>query len=350
MNEPLFKPVDQFGGPPQERESIFEFLQRRGDKETTEIRQWIEKWYKEYPCDKKEVLKRRLQSKLYRQFVEALFELQVYTVLQRLGCVIEIEPGFSGTEGTVDFRVTKNGQIFHIEATVCGIGQGIFHSNSNEEDVVQKIKDNLISPHSDIWLDADGELNATLGKKRVVQPFNDLLDKNPAEEVRRIHARYGLLGAYPQLSTEITEGDWVLKGFLVPPRTSHCKGKILGVSRGGPVDGVTPLKMALLKKEKDWKEKQLKKEIFLIAVNYCHSEFFQGDEKQAMYGHNDIKEHEEFSELSSYVNGIMVFSHERPRKNSPVRIYQNGNKCIPECLQFLLQERKLGGLLGIGLS
>ena len=346
----MFKPVDQYKGPAYQGESTFEFLQRGGRKEAVEIRQWIEKWYKEYPCNKKMELKRRLQSEIYREFFGALFELQVYTILRRLDCFIEVELGFSGTDGTADFRATNNGQKFYIEATVCGIEQGILRSNSNEQDAVQKIKDNLISPHSDIWLDADGELRSTLGTKRIVKPFKDLLDKHPAEEVRRIYAMYGIAGAQRHLSTNITEGDWVLKGWLEPPIASHGRGQIHGPGRGGVVDGVTPLGKALSRKAEDWKKKQLENEIFLIAVNTCHSEFFWGDEKKAIFGHDDIEKHEAFPKLSSSVNSIIVVGNAvlGAERNAPVRMYQNGNKCIPECLQFLLQERRLGVLLGIG--
>ena len=213
MNEQLFKLADQFEGPAYEGESIFEFIQRGGSKEIVDIRQRMEEWYMEYPCAKKIALKCRLQSEINREFLGALFELQVHTILRRLDCIIEVEPSFPGTDGTVDFRATNDGQIFHIEATVCGIGQGILRSNSNEQDAVQKIKDNLNLPHSDIWLNADGELRTTLGKKRVVKPFKDLVDKFSAEEVRNIYATYGMIGAQRYLSADITEGNWVLKGL-----------------------------------------------------------------------------------------------------------------------------------------
>ena len=48
--------------------------------------------------------------------------------------------------------------------------------------------------------------------------------------------------------------------------------------------------------------------------------------------------------------GVIVFymatlGNER---SAPVRLYKNGKKNIPECLRFLLEEQRLGDLLGIG--
>lgn len=351
MNELLFRPVTQCEGPASTGESAFEFLQRGGREETIEIRQWIEEWFREYPCGRKEDVKRRLQSKNYKEFLGALFELQVHRILLRLDCSIEVEPDFLGIDdGTVDFCVINNGQKFYIEATVCGIGKGILQSNSNEQDAIQKIRATLTHPHSDIWLDAQGELHKTLGTERVVKPFRDLLDRYTADEIRKIYYMCGQARAVRTLSTEIKEGDWVLKGWLEPTAPPHVKGQIHGPARGGAVDVSEPLAKALSKKTKDWKKKQLENEMFLIAVNICHSDFFWGDEKEAIFGHRESNErHVEFTKPLSRVNGIIVFDHAvlGAERNSRVRIYQNGNKCIPDCLKFLLQEKKSGDLLGI---
>lgn len=57
-----------------------------------------------------------------------------------------------------------------------------------------------------------------------------------------------------------------------------------------------------------------------------------------------------FLEYLSCVNGVLVFYQATlgNERGTPVRLYQNGQKNIPECLQFLLQEQRLGDLLGIG--
>ena len=351
MNELLFQPVDQCKGPAGTEESAFEFLERGGREEAIEIRQWMEEWFREFPYERKENLKRRLRSNNYGEFLGALFELQIHRIFRRLDCSVEVEPDFPGTDGTIDFLVINHRQKFYVEATVCGVGKGILHSNSNEQDAVQKIRAKMNSPHSDIWLDAEGELRTTLGTEHVVKPFRDLLDRYTADEVRKIYSMCGQARAVRMLSTEIREGNWVLKGRLEPIGTSHASGKIHGPTRGGAVDVSVQLTKALSDKVKDWKKKQLDNEIFLIAVNICHSDFFWGDEKEAIFGYRkSFEKHQEFTKTLSRANGIITVGNAvlGGERNSPVRVYQNGNKCIPDCLKFLIQEKKLEDLLGIG--
>ena len=96
MNESLFKAVPQSQGAIVNGETTFEFLQRGGRTEAIEIRQWIENWFQEYPEDHGDELSKRLQSKNFAKFMGAYFELQVFSVLRRLGCDVEIHPDFSG--------------------------------------------------------------------------------------------------------------------------------------------------------------------------------------------------------------------------------------------------------------
>ena len=84
MNAPLFKAVPQSLGATTNGETTFEFLQRGGRTEAIEIRQWIEDWFREYPDNDREELRKRLQSKKFTKFMGAYFELQVYSVLRRL--------------------------------------------------------------------------------------------------------------------------------------------------------------------------------------------------------------------------------------------------------------------------
>ena len=160
MTDQLFQPAKQRESDWDwhDGESVFEFLQRGGCKELIPLRQWMEEWYKAFPGHKQAHLKQRLQSRYSNrnQFQEALFELQVNRILQRLDCSVEHEPDFQGTGGTVDFCAHNNGQKFYVEATVQGFGQGIFSSSKNDDDAVKKIQENINDPHSNIWLRKDG--------------------------------------------------------------------------------------------------------------------------------------------------------------------------------------------------
>lgn len=349
MNEMLFQPVEQRQGPSTARETTFEFLQRGGRNGAVEIRQWIESWFQAVPDDQRKALEGRLKSKHFKQFLGAMFELEVHEILRRLGCMMEWEPELPGS-GTVEFRAIDKNQEFYVEATVCGIGQGGLHSNENEHDAVEKLRKQLERLHSDLRLSAKGELKKSLGKE-VVKPFQRLLDTHTREEVRNIHREHSSLWSPSLPSTEFSEGDWVLRGELRPAFAPNGVGKVLGPARTEYVDGATPITTALKQKVKNWKKGGIKDRDFLIAINVCHSDAFSDDPEQAIFGRTRSAErNENFLEDLSCVNGVIVFymatlGNER---SAPVRLYQNGKKNIPECLQFLLQEQRLGDLLGIG--
>lgn len=349
MNEMLFNPVEQRHGLQTVRETTFEFLQRGGRKEAVEIREWIESWFQTIPDNRKKGIEKRLKSKHFKQFLGAMFELEVHEIFRRLGCVIEIEPELPGG-GTIDFHVADISQEFYVEATVCGIGQGALHSNENEYDAVEKLRKHLKRLHSNLRLSAKGELKKSLGKEFIKQ-FQDLLDTHSPEEVRNIHKEHSSkLGSW-LLSTEFREGDWVLEGRLRPAFASSGTGKVLGPARTEYIDGVEPITTALKKKVKDWKERKIKDHIFLIGINVCHSDSFSDDPEQAIFSPGIPSGVEgNFREYLSCVDGVIVFYNATlgNERSAPVRLYKNGDRNIPECLEFLLQEQRLGDLLGIG--
>ena len=170
-----------------------------------------------------------------------------------------------------------------MEATVCGTNGGKLRSNTNEEDLVHKIKQAIECPHSDVWLDAEGELRHSLGRDRVTRPIRDLLDSCTAADVSGSEDEY----SWRQPRTLIQEGDWRLEVSLSPPIASDGKGQVRGPSRGGCVDGVSPVAKALSRKAEDWKNKRLREESFVIAINICHSEYGWGDERSAIYARAD---------------------------------------------------------------
>lgn len=352
MNEKLFGQVEQRKGPKTKRETTFDFLARGGRPEAVQIRSWMEKWYQKFPADHRNELKSRLQSKNFSEFTSAYFELQVFAILCRRNCQIDIHPSFAETEGTVDFHVANDKEEFYVEATVCGIGQGILCANPNEEDAVCKIKASLVNPHSDLWLAAEGELKKTLSTQRVLEPFQELLNSYTADEVRKLWKLCpdpSWAHAQRQLSVSIEDGNWRLDGYLAKPIAPDGKGHVRGPIRGGTVEGAKPLEKAFAKKVDDWKEKELREEMFVIAVNACHSEFSWGDETDAIFGNRElVSDRSVFADKLAKVNGVIVFDNAvlGAERGARVKLYRNGNMSIPECLQCLVSETALGNLLG----
>lgn len=343
----MFKAVAQWQGPIMKDETTFEFLQRGGRTEATEIRQWIEAWFREYPENHAEELRNRFQSRNFAKFMAAHFELMVFSALRRLGCDVEVHPEFAGTHGKVDFGATHGDDRFYVEATVCGIDQGILCSNANEEDAVRKIREAIRCPHSDIWLDAEGELLKTLGRKRLVGPVQELLDSCSADAVSGLDEGH----SWREAQTSIQEGTWRLDVFLARPIASDGKGRIYGPSRGGAVDGASPVAKALRKKAKHWADKRCDDATFLIAINACHSEYSWGDELRAIYGRSDpIVGQHQFARFLSRVAGVISFGNATlgNERSAPVRLYDNLGRSVPDCLRQLRQETSFGKLVSLG--
>ena len=278
----------------------------------------------------------------------AYFELQLFSMLRRLDCAIEVHPPFSETDGTVDFRVTHGEESFFVEATVWGTGRGKLQSNANEEDAVRKIRTAMKCPHSDICLDAEGELLTTLARDRLVAPISKLLDDYSAEDVRALNETFPFQEwHWPRICIE--EGNWRLEVSLSPPIASNGNGDVYGPSRCEAIDGSTPMAMALRKKVEDWREKKNNRDPILIAINACHSEYLRDDDRRALFGCIDVEiTRETFVRFLSPVSGVIVFSNATLgcEKGAPVQLYGNTGKCIPQCLQFLRQETRLGELIG----
>ena len=352
MDDRLFDPVEQREGKVEVGETTFEFLRRGGRKEAIGIRRWIEQWFREFPANQRSHLKSRLKSKDFAEFVEAFFELQVFAMLRRLHCRVEVEPRFPNTAGTVDFLATTDWEKFYVEATVCGVRRGTLGETDAEEDAVQKVKQNLAAPHSDVWLSATGQLRRRLRKTCVVKPFQELL-RFTADEVKRLYLEYGAAWAWSHLSDSVEKENWVLHGYLAPPIALDGQGQVRGLGKGGAVDGAAPLADALKRKWDDWKEKKLPKETFLVAVNVCHTEFYWGDQMSAIFGLTyPIGKQDGFSESLSGIDGVIVFDNMvlGAERSARVKMYQNGSRHIPECLRFLLRERRSGDLLGFELN
>lgn len=355
---PLFQPVPQKLGPVDGSETTFQFLERGARRRAIPIREWMERSFRAFPAASRAHLKRRLQSPKFAEFLSAYFELQVFTLLRRLVCSIEVEPTFPGTRGaTVDFLARHRQEEFYVEATVCGLFQGELSSNANEDDAVAKIREGLPELHSDLWLRAEGELRRTLSKQRLLRPFRNLLKTYGPDEVRALHSRLGRYEAERYLSGTIEEGDWKLTGRLDPPRASSGQGQVLGPARTGTVSAQEPLTLALEKKAQDWRRLNLKDEPFLLAINVCNPDFgWDLDEIRAIHEpdslHGTGVGARPFKPFLSRVAGVLVFDNATlgMERAARVQLHQNPQGPLPECLQFLLEERQLGQLLGFGVA
>lgn len=346
----LFEDVEQVGGKIKGRETTFDWLQRCNRQDVLTRRQWIEGWFGELPCSKQDGIRSRLKKDL-NKFQEALFEMQVHSILRRMRCSVAIEPDFPGTKNKIDFLATdvRTDETFYVEATVSGLGKSDLDESRNEQDVVEKVREAFPNPLVNIHLDRKkGTLRKTLGAHQVVQPIRELLEAHTVAEIEEAYRLYGFAGCP---STQINEGDWRLEVQLTPLISS--KGYVRGLERGGGIDGERHLVKSLRCKAKRWKDAEFRGMPFLVAVNAASSEFSWDDIPQTLFDRDpdgDIKNIGTFRESLTCLNGVIVFDNAvlGNEIGARVQLFRNGGAPIPTCLQFLLDERRMGDLLGIG--
>ena len=341
----LFDDVERRPGPIDFRETNFQWLERCSEDDVEPRRRWIEAWFAELPCPVRLTFERRLRSRRFDQFASVLFEMQVHSLLRRLGCAVDIEPTLAHTRNRIDFRARSDDRTFYVEATVCGLGKSELRGNDAEDDAVRKIREEIPLLHSHLWLEATGELNRMLPKERVVAPFRALLEEYTPEDVRRRHGEGGMWNA-PQ--ARLTDGNWVLTGSL-DPAPDGAAGHVVGPARGGAVDFSKSLREKLSDKARKWKNVDFGGSPFLVAVNDCSSLRNRSTES-ALFGRTTSDDApREFRRTFSNVDGVLVVSNAvlGNEINAGVQLYRNGDAQIPACLRHLEQPHRLGELLGI---
>ena len=296
------------------------------------------------------------------RFNDALFELKVHQVLRTLGLCVEIEPELRGTDEKIDFFAYPGNckeKSFYLEATEAGFGQGNLHSSTDEYNAVEKLRQHILNPHSDLWLEADGTLSQTLNAQRVARPFLELLKKYSSEDVLQIASseqHWNL--PYAEFTVPVTENKrkkWVLKGQLRPPLHPSGIGQVIGPSRGGACNASISLRTSLEDKAEKWHRFDFRGAPFLVAVNACHSEFFwyEGDTmdiRKALFSDSGNEgQSSEFCPSLHCISGVVLFNHALLGNEigSRVQLFRNGSATIPEPLLFLLEGQRLGKLLGI---
>ena len=353
--------ISQTYGPATDRESTFKYLQRSSKTRDVQRRQWIEDWFSKFPTTKKESLKSRLKDKNEKTFQSALFELQCYHILTRLGLSVEVEPDLPNTNKKIDFCVippNDKSQHFYVESTISGYGQGILAPTRDEHDAIRRIKQGITDNqkgqklHSSISLKTEGKLTKNLSnqyKNSIVKQITEFLNDYTPDQIYQ-YCRQGWL-PHTRPFKPYEESDWTIEACLEPPTNPSEGGKIYNPSRTAATNGLHHLSASLEKKARHWNNFDFTDHPFLIAINICDSDFFWNtDIRKALFDETSCdKQNTNFRKELRRINGIIVFEHAvlGNEFTARVQLFKNGNVDIPECFHPLFKEQKLGNLLGI---
>ena len=242
----------------------------------------------------------------------------------------------------------------------------LLNYSGNEHFAAKKIGDELTLQgllHSDLHLQAEGELKSTLGRK-IIEPFKKLLVEHSAEEVRRLVDQYGFdYSAHPwgiqnPPIAKFECGDWRLTGWLGPPLASDGFGRVIGPGRSDLTNSAERIRTSLLRKAKHWRKikeatgREQSGSTYLIAINVCGGNFHDEREaSEAIFGSPTPPRGGvgEFWRGLSDTNGIIVVTNGTlgNERAAAVCLYRDAAADVPNCLGSLRDTHRLGDLLGI---
>ena len=339
-------------------EKIHEFIEREGRPEAAPIRDWIEHWYGQLPPAKQPDIRGRLRSDDILQFTSAYFELQMLAMLRTMEYEVTVEPTLAGGSYNPDFLARHGEERFYLEATVCGQDAGDLRATRNEEDAVEKIRaafeDGRVDLHSHLWLQAEGDLNQTLSKKKVAKPFIELLRRTIASEVQKSYESNPYEHQYrTQYTEEFKCGDWTLQGVLEPKLHEDTVGHVWGPARSAVGDASKAVRTSLADKARHWRSMGPPDGILVVAISICHSQYFwnDGDDLRAiMEGSTSGNPTASWRDELKGINGILLVGNISlgNQQVTRARLVSNPERCLPESLAPLMTENRLAALTGVG--
>jgi hypothetical protein len=117
--------------PARYAESSYEFLNRVASPYWANVRDELEDWFEVFPAHAKADLRGRFVHRSAQQHYPAWWELYLFTLFSRLGVDVEVHPDTDGHSTHPDFRCTRDGLSFYLEATT--VFSGIVEEGRNVE-------------------------------------------------------------------------------------------------------------------------------------------------------------------------------------------------------------------------
>ena len=222
------------------------------------------------------------------------------------------------------------------------------------EKIRTAFEDARVELHSHLWLQAEGNLNQTLSKRKLAGPFTDLLRRTTAAEV---HESYGSNPYEHQYRTEYREefkcDGWTLQGILEPRFHGDAAGHVWGPSRSAVGDASEAIRTSLAEKARHWRKMSPSDGILVVAVSICHSQFFwnDGDETGAiMEDSTSGNPAASWRDELKAIDGILLVGNISLGNEhvTRARLVPNPKRCLPRSLAPLMMESRLAALTGVG--
>jgi len=249
---PLFEDLPHSDSSPSRfLEGTYRFLNRVSSDYWQQVRGVIEDWLGQVPAQHRPDLRERLASGADSQFNAAYLELYLHEMLRRSGYEVMIHPD-TGTSRRPDFLVRSGDQDFYLEARHIVEHSDAKSARLRRQDALYDALQGMDSPNFFLWVDVREIGPHDVSKRLLVRKLEAWVAAlNPDGEEAALSAA----GTLDVLKEVIWRDQGWEVSFRAIAKSQEARGmpgiRPLGIFGGidvGVIDGVTPLKRALLDK------------------------------------------------------------------------------------------------------
>lgn len=259
-------------------ESDFAFLDRCSWKSVQRVRELLDSYLSRYPHSERYEIETRIQSGKAHAFSSSIFELFLHESLVRRGFELTPHPKLEHTGSRPDFLVTCPEGSFYLEAVLASERGGVAPGSQLRIESTLDGLDDEPHPNFLIFVNYRGAPTTQPSAKKLRSAVHEWLNKLDPDRAPPDRDRL-----------DWSHESWKLTIEAVPVKRER-RGKttrlLAGHSGdGGIFDGWTGIRDAI--KYKTAKYGDLGKP-FLIAVNYDSVFLDEIDERQALYGQEQV--------------------------------------------------------------
>jgi len=271
----------------RELEPKFDYLDRSARPEAAAIRRRITRWLEAYPMAHRQEWIARFTCGDDIAYASAFFELYLFTYFTRAGFRLQVAPGSEqGTVKAPDFRATRKGLAFYLEATTAHDQGTAGQRVKSWKAIVRSHIDSISNDFFFVSLEWGRDPSTQPAPARAAQSVERWLT---TLEYAALRAQYAAPEfEFPTLALEIGGGN--LRVLAVPKNNPRQTHGLLGAETFGlrQVNVLTAVRSALKHKSSRYGDLELP---YVVAINVLANTAGDDEFVDALYGTPEVVVH-----------------------------------------------------------
>jgi hypothetical protein len=271
--------------PARQSERRSDFLNRSASVYFVEVRRVMEEWFSHLPSSSRDDLRGRLRGE-DREADAAFWELYLHEAYRQSGFEIEIHPELPGRTRHPDFRMSRNGESWYLEAVSVGLRPDLVARDRRIRGVYQVLEDMRVKDFSlEVTDYAIG--NSQLATKKMRLAVMEWLARLDPDVVAEQYCASSAIGFARLPELRWKDADWHLE-FHAIPMGEWARGVgrsalgMLGPGRAVVVDNVSGLRRVLASKRSKYGRLDAPLVIAILSSTEIPTRNYEVD--QALYG------------------------------------------------------------------